>query len=219
MIFIIDLRRRGKPYDLLAPHRDVDPGLNKNFAAPIVSAVKAMHDAGFVHMDLKGQNIALRIVDGDLVPMVIDVVLSTEAEEASQHACGTPGYRSPEVEGFPSTETTFNNKDADVWSLACVLAEIQNRRPIYLDEDSFVWRSHFRCRHPNGDVWIEQSIATGLCYPKCVPLTGDDTILAHLATWVFRASTPHDRPSAAALLVLAEGFLHHKLNSIKNLPR
>ncbi|ESO84015.1 hypothetical protein LOTGIDRAFT_108548 [Lottia gigantea] len=84
----------------------------------ITSAVQYLHQQGFVHRDLKLENILVR---GDSSLVLSDFgftrKVETSGETVSKTFCGSAAYASPEVlQGIP-----YDPKQNDVWSLGCIL--------------------------------------------------------------------------------------------------
>ena len=89
--------------------------------ATLADALAALHDAGYLHRDVKPSNIGFT---SDGSPKLLDFGLSREADDATL-AGGTPLYSSPEVlSGLPPGQAD------DVWSLCVVLYEmVAGRHP------------------------------------------------------------------------------------------
>ncbi len=89
--------------------------------ATLADALAALHDAGYLHRDIKPGNIAFT---ADGLPKLLDFGLSREEDDATL-AGGTPQYSSPEVlSGRPAGQAD------DVWSLCVVLYEmVAGRHP------------------------------------------------------------------------------------------
>ncbi|NXE09546.1 TSSK1 kinase, partial [Lophotis ruficrista] len=87
----------------------------------LASAIKYCHDLGFVHRDLKCENILL---DGDLNIKLSDFGFSRSLSQdengktiLSKTFCGSPAYAAPEVlQGIPC-----DPRISDIWSLGVIL--------------------------------------------------------------------------------------------------
>ena len=81
-------------------------------AEPLLRALQQLHAAGYVHLDLKPENVVVR---GEQ-PVLLDLGFSARSGELAQR--GTPAYAAPEVRwGWPV------DRRADLWSLAATLAQ------------------------------------------------------------------------------------------------
>ena len=89
--------------------------------ARLAAALAAVHEAGYLHGDIKPSNIGFT---SDGVPKLLDFGLAREADDATRRG-GTPHYASPEVlSGRRAGEAD------DVWSLCVVLYEmVAGRHP------------------------------------------------------------------------------------------
>jgi serine/threonine protein kinase len=82
----------------------------------VLKAVEYMHDKGFVHRDIKLQNLVYADADRETVKL-IDFGLCrkwTEGERPMKRRCGTVQYLAPEV-----MQSCYTNK-ADMWSVGVV---------------------------------------------------------------------------------------------------
>jgi serine/threonine protein kinase len=82
----------------------------------VLKAVEYMHDLGFVHRDIKLQNLVYAAADRDTVKL-IDFGLCrkwTDGERPMKRRCGTVQYLAPEV-----MQNSYTNK-ADMWSVGVV---------------------------------------------------------------------------------------------------
>jgi hypothetical protein len=86
----------------------------------ICDGVRAAHEAGVLHLDLKPQNVMLR---GGREPVVTDFGLSARVDAAERPAGGTPAYMAPEqAHNRPVDART------DVWALGLILQDLAPRR-------------------------------------------------------------------------------------------
>jgi NIMA (never in mitosis gene a)-related kinase len=106
--------------------------LNEKFLWSILiqltQGLKALHDLGIFHRDLKSANVFLnkdgtvKLGDMNVSKVSKDGFLKTQT--------GTPYYASPEV----WKETKYTNK-SDIWSLGCVIYEAITLKPPFLASD------------------------------------------------------------------------------------
>jgi serine/threonine protein kinase len=101
----------------------------------VLEGVRAIHEAGVLHRDLKPGNIFLaRMKDGSVIPKVVDFGIATLAERGSVTGevgpIGTPHYMSPEqARGNPIDQRT------DLYSVASMLFEMVTGRMPWGDGD------------------------------------------------------------------------------------
>ncbi len=121
--------------DLHKYHNNV--GLSENGAQQVIFGVLKplhyLHSHGICHLDLKPENILLaahvdmknvtyhdvRVCDFGLVSMAMN---PSEGKDITRkgYACGTPGFFAPEM----ILENAFEGRQADMWSLGCIILEI-----------------------------------------------------------------------------------------------
>lgn len=102
---------------------------------PIAEALCFVHEKGFIHRDLKPDNIFLASSGGRVQPKLLDFGIAKAVGSQARrprsfsgmgHVVGSPGYMSPEqAMGLELDERT------DVWSLCVVLYEGLARRPAF----------------------------------------------------------------------------------------
>lgn len=83
--------------------------------APLLSALEAVHEAGFLHGDISPRNILLR---RDGTPLLLDFASSVDLEDANggdETAAATPGFTAPE-RGDPARQ----GPGSDLFALAAV---------------------------------------------------------------------------------------------------
>lgn len=105
---------------------------------PIAEALCFVHESGFIHRDLKPDNIFLASSGGRVQPKLLDFGIAKEmGAQPNRARClsgagnivGSPGYMSPEqATGAELDERT------DVWSLCVVLYEALAQRPAFVGD-------------------------------------------------------------------------------------
>ncbi|CAH8574170.1 unnamed protein product [Dicrocoelium dendriticum] len=90
----------------------------------ILRALKYMHSAGLIHRDLKPVNIA---VNEDCELKILDFGLARQKHDEMSGYVATRWYRAPEV----MLNWMHYNESVDVWSVACIMAELRHRRPLF----------------------------------------------------------------------------------------
>ncbi|XP_078664264.1 uncharacterized protein LOC144907273 [Branchiostoma floridae x Branchiostoma belcheri] len=98
----------------------------QNLAVQLCEGLKHIHDAGYIHRDLKLINI---LVTKDTVKLA-DVGLTKREVDITGTVAGTPLYAAPEVK-----ERKVYDKSADIYSLGLILFEMWYGRTLYGLED------------------------------------------------------------------------------------
>jgi len=93
----------------------------KNIAYQVLEGLKNIHEKGYVHLDLKVENI-LQTRDGFKIYKIIDfgAAINTKKEKKLPKLAQTRHYRAPEI---MAKRRNWGNK-VDIWSLGCILMEL-----------------------------------------------------------------------------------------------
>lgn len=177
---LIDLQQR------LAPDRVVHIG------SQMASALQAVHDAGFVHRDVKPANVLVRDLGGQDHSYLTDFGIA-KMPDAQDHLTrtgwmiGTAGYMSPEqIRGQQP------DPRSDLYGLGCVVFEaLTGRRPFSGENDLAVQWAHANSPRP---------VASAIC-PAIGP--SYDAFLARAL-----AVDPHDRFQSGRELAAALRSAH-----------
>ncbi|KAG2732356.1 hypothetical protein G9P44_004773 [Scheffersomyces stipitis] len=132
----------------LSMHKELDLNFVKYHAIEILNCVKAVHQSGIVHSDLKPANFLfvrgiLKIIDFGIANAVPDHTANIYRESQ----IGTPNYMAPEAwvevsQTFPGLPITDQNnskqrntwkvgKPSDVWSCGCMIYQMIYGKPPY----------------------------------------------------------------------------------------
>jgi serine/threonine-protein kinase len=136
----------------------------------VVVALKAAHDQGVLHRDLKPGNIMLRkLPNAPIHAVIVDFGLAKIADPAGDGPpdptltklgtiIGTPSYMSPE-----QVATEVADERADIYALGIVLFEMLTGRPPFVDDDNKmnVLRAHLATALPD-----PESLREGLSLTK-----------------------------------------------------
>ncbi len=145
------------PLDAAARKALLPPDEAARVVRKIALAMQAVHDGGFIHRDLKPDNVLLR--DG-LDPVVIDFGLVKACDALKTHPgqqMGTPWYMSPEqVRPGDVTPAT------DVYSLGVVLYHLLTGLPPFPDPDVFVVMAAIRRGDPKPPGQLRPDLAPRL---------------------------------------------------------
>ncbi|XP_042486997.1 mitogen-activated protein kinase kinase kinase 20-like [Macadamia integrifolia] len=100
----------------------------RRYTRSILTGLRCIHEKGFVHCDIKLQNILIySSPDGTDDVKIADFGLAKKAEEVEKlNLRGTPLYMSPE-----SIACNEHEAPGDVWSLGCAVAEMVIGRPAW----------------------------------------------------------------------------------------
>ena len=107
---------------------DESANLIKKFIKSMIDGLHEIHSKGFIHRDLKPDNMIVFHNDVKISDFGLTVHESIYYDKPpnSYSAC-TLWYRSPEL----LLEETPNNKSLDVWSLGCIIAELLIGEPLF----------------------------------------------------------------------------------------
>ncbi|RUP49967.1 kinase-like domain-containing protein [Jimgerdemannia flammicorona] len=103
----------------------------KHLTRQICEAVQYMHERGFVHRDIKPDNILLASRDRGLVKLSdlgLAKFIGTDGT-LLKTKCGTPAYLAPEIQNH--TEEKPYSKAVDLWSLGVVVYQMIARKMPY----------------------------------------------------------------------------------------
>ena len=105
----------------------------RRYTRSIVEGLDHIHRNGFVHCDIKLQNI-LVFNDGEI--KIADFGLAKKTGEEQSFECrGTPLFMSPESVNYCEYESP-----ADIWALGCAVVEMVTGKPAWnLEKDSNMW--------------------------------------------------------------------------------
>lgn len=155
------------------------------------SAIKHIHDAGFVHRDYKPSNVILAALQGERA-RVVDFGLACCLDQLSHgHAhsdfAGTFIYAAPERLADPGQHAT--SKRADLFSFGCVLFELLTGHAAFQIDQALLASNPNACLQKLIDsmksVNPVQFLGRG-CHPRLRQLI-----------WALLKSVPNDRPSSA----------------------
>ncbi|KAG7724880.1 hypothetical protein KL933_003296 [Ogataea haglerorum] len=117
-----------------------DPSFTRYHAVEMIKCVKAVHDAGIVHSDLKPANFlfvkgTLKLIDFGISNSLSDHTVNIYRE----CQIGTPNYMAPEtlievnntLKGDSLNGTWKVGKPADIWSCGCIIYQMVYGKPPY----------------------------------------------------------------------------------------
>ncbi|KAK6082988.1 hypothetical protein SCUP515_02222 [Seiridium cupressi] len=113
----------GNLYEILRSGYLVGPMDKLYFCHDIASGLDVLHNNGFIHGDLKSENVLIFWQDGHYIAKLADFGLSVDEVDSLQTASrlgGTAGWQAPEVEKGLSL-SSFNLKKADNFSFGLVV--------------------------------------------------------------------------------------------------
>lgn len=187
----------------------------KCFVKQMLEGIKAMHDVGIFHRDLKPGNILvskdcqLRITDFGLARYMHDSTRSgANKQNPMTEYVVTRWYRPPEILLAPNRPYS---EAVDMWSIGCILAELIRRKPLFpgkthanqvqLIFEVMGYRSGQEIGFPLGQeasMFLDKRCRfPGVPLPQVVPQASDEALVMLSA---LLAIDPQRRPSAAEAL-------------------
>jgi len=126
---------RGRSLDKVIPEKSLCVNDCLVLMKSVAETIGALHEAGYVHRDLKPGNI---LIDEFGSPKVADFGLVKSLDEvtrltASGLVCGTPAYMAPEQARGDGKAV---DPRSDVWALGAVLYEMLTSRPPFRAENA-----------------------------------------------------------------------------------
>jgi dual specificity tyrosine-phosphorylation-regulated kinase 2/3/4 len=109
--------------------RGIDKNLIRRISVQIIIGLKHIHNAGYIHCDLKPENIIFKARNKSSIK-IIDFGSACEAGNLMFSYIQSRYYRAPEV----VLGLEYTNK-IDIWSLGCILCELHTGYPIFTGEN------------------------------------------------------------------------------------
>jgi len=187
MVIVLELAPGGELFDILLYYGKLDEHLARKYFHQLMSGLKAIHDAGFVHRDLKPQNLLL---DRNFQLKIADFghakELKSENMLMNTHRVGTKGYHAPEQLISPAAGNSrrrqqrivMYNRKVDIFSCGVILFILVTGHPPFqqaLPTDRWFkelakgqprkfWKKHTSKDSPKLSPELQDAIVKLLCY-------------------------------------------------------
>lgn len=137
LYLILPLCAGGELFDRIVKRGHFDERQASALMKTLVTALKALHDAGIIHRDLKPENILFEDESEDARPIITDFGLSHKqgSEDLQLSTVGSPAYVAPEV-----LRARDYGPPCDIWAMGVILyVLLVGFPPFYGDTDSEVF--------------------------------------------------------------------------------
>ena len=128
----------GEPLEVIAARGPLALADLAPFLVAAAGALDALHEAGFVHCDVKPANLLRAVGDAPGIKLIdFNVALPIGADTGGQFT-GSPPYMAPELwRGDPVSPST------DVYALGAMVASLLSGEPLFLANSQLQWmRAH-----------------------------------------------------------------------------
>jgi serine/threonine protein kinase len=162
--------------DRLTAGTRLDLSTTVNLAAQICDALELIHSNGFIHRDLKPNNILIATEDSDDCVKVLDfglagmITADSGKLTASGTLLGTAVYMSPEQ----CTGGAVDER-SDIYALGCIMHECLAGEPPFMSENPFgLLKLHLSSAPPPLPKELNIPAELGHIISKCLAKKGDD---------------------------------------------
>jgi len=155
MMLVLEYCPGGELFDILLYTHKLEPVTARTYLVQLLTGLKACHDVGVVHRDIKPQNLLL---DDRYQLKIADFGLSflskqhKDARDLLKSCCGTPGYQAPEL-----IKGEWYTKACDIFSCGVVLFILLTGYPPFRK----AWKhdKYYRalCEDKSADFWKNHS--------------------------------------------------------------
>jgi calcium-dependent protein kinase len=143
---ITELCTGGELFDHITKKKNISENTAARYLLDIVSTIKYLHESGFMHRDLKPDNILFEDKSSDSRLKIIDFGAATRiTKNPCRSLVGTPYYIAPEV-----LKGEYDQR-CDIWSIGVILFTMLSGSPPFLGESNSEIYSKILEDSPNFD--------------------------------------------------------------------
>ncbi|XP_073472118.1 serine/threonine-protein kinase SBK1-like [Aquarana catesbeiana] len=154
-VFAQELAPDGDLFSMIFPNVGIPEDAAKRCAVQISSALEFISERGFVHMDLKPENVLVFDQDCHCVK-ITDFGLTKVTETVIRARCGSKSYMAPEMFNLNISDGLAVDGSLDVWAFGvviyCLVTGEFPWRVAMLDDESYKqyvdWQNDFREVNP-----------------------------------------------------------------------
>eukprot|EP01135_Chromosphaera_perkinsii_P011374 Nk52_evm19s2391 gene=Nk52_evmTU19s2391 len=126
LYLVMDFHPGGDLLSLLSKYDDVfEEPMARFYLGEIVLAIESLHELGFVHRDIKPDNVLIDATGHiKLADFGSSAFLNADGIVTSEIAVGTPDYMPPEILNASKGKPCIQGKESDWWSFGAVMYEM-----------------------------------------------------------------------------------------------